>query len=95
MIHGELPKDVEKYRFPGGAYAYQREAGATPGRRDAVETLYWNPLAVADADGRVQIHFDLPDRVAVYRLLIDAQGDGCLGSGQAELAVGPPEEKKK
>ncbi len=95
MIRGELPKDIEKYRFKGGVYAYRREAGATAGRRDRAETIYWNPFAIAAPDGRVQVHFDLPDRAAVYRLLIDAHGDGRLGSGQAELVVGPPEEKKK
>ena len=94
-IRGELPKDVEKYRFTDGVYAYQREAAATAEHGDRAETLYWNPLAIAAPDGSVQIHFDLPDRVAVYRVLIDAHDDGRTGSGQAELVVGPPDEKRK
>ena len=73
---GELPKGVEKYRFTDGAYAYQREAAVPAGRRDWVETLYWNPLATPASDGSLHVRFDLPDRAAVYRVLIDAHGDG-------------------
>ena len=79
---GELPKIVEKYRFPGGAYAYHRETGAKAEHRDRAETLYWNPLAIPGPDGSVHVHFDLPDRVAAYRLLIDAHGDGRMGGAR-------------
>ena len=80
---------------PAARYAYHRQPAAKAEHRDRAETLYWNPLAIPAADGSVQIRFDLPDRVAAYRLLIDAHGDGRLGGAEAELVVGPPEEKRK
>ncbi len=54
-------------------------------RSDFAETLYWNPLLIADADGRASIHFDLSDAVTAFRLTADAHGSGRLGSGRAEI----------
>ena len=54
-------------------------------RSDFTETLYWNPLLIADADGRASLHFDLSDAVTAFRLTADAHGNGRLGSGRAEI----------
>ena len=60
-------------------------AGKPGVRSDFTETLYWNPLLIADADGRASIHFDLSDAVTAFRLTADAHGSGRLGSGRAEI----------
>jgi hypothetical protein len=75
--------------FTVSPYVYHRVAGATHGRSDGVETLYWNPLAIAGPDGRVQIGFDLPDAVATFELLADARGDGRIGCGRTEVKAAP------
>jgi len=54
-------------------------------RSDFTETLYWNPLLIADADGRASIHFSLSDAVTAFRLTADAHGSGRLGTGRAEI----------
>ena len=44
---------AEHYRFPVRQYAHQHRTGDDPNvRSDFADTLYWNPLLVADASGR-------------------------------------------
>ncbi len=66
-------------------YAHLYVPSKTGVRSDFTETLYWNPMLIADADGRASIHFDLSDAVTAFRLTADAHGNGRLGSGRAEI----------
>jgi alpha-2-macroglobulin-like protein len=66
-------------------YAHHRIAGKPGERRDFTETLYWNPMLVADADGRASVRFDLSDAVTAFRLTADAHDGGRIGSGRAEI----------
>ena len=54
-------------------------------RSDFAETLYWNPLLIAGADGKAPLSFDLSDSVTTFRLLADAHGAGRIGSGRADI----------
>jgi hypothetical protein len=48
----------------------------------APASLYWNPQLTADAQGRAVIEFTMPAVESNYRILIDAYGNGRLGSAQ-------------
>ena len=55
-------------------------------RSDFAETVFWHPLLIADASGRVEVKFDLSDSVTTYRVLVDAHdGHGRIGGGKGEL----------
>ena len=45
--------------FKAEEYAFKPVAGAAAAKGEMPETLYWNPLKIAGADGRVRIDFDL------------------------------------
>jgi alpha-2-macroglobulin-like protein len=66
-------------------FAHSYTAGKSDVRSDFSETLYWNPMLIADADGRAPVHFDLSDAVTAFRLTADAHGSGRLGTGRAEI----------
>jgi uncharacterized protein YfaS (alpha-2-macroglobulin family) len=74
-----------KYPRAVREYAHHRVAGKSGVRSDFTETLYWNPLLIADADGRASVRFDLSDAVTAFRLTADAHGNGRIGSGRAEI----------
>ena len=81
-------KLIQELQFPVRQYAYQRAAKSVEDGPDYPETLYWNPLAETDEQGRFTIEFDLPDAETSYRLQIDAHTyDGQLGSLSAELVT--------
>lgn len=62
----------------------QQEAGANPA---APAALYFNPQLVTDAEGRAKIQLVMPPVESEYRLLIDALGQGRVGSRQDQLIV--------
>ena len=68
-------------------YAYQQAAESTGQEGSGTETLYWNPLAIADPDGRMPIAFDLPEQSGAFDVLVDAHGDGRVGSGRTVIKV--------
>jgi alpha-2-macroglobulin-like protein len=74
-----------KYPISFREYAHLHVADKSGVRSDFTETLYWNPLLVADADGRASVRFDLSDAVTAFRLTADAHGNGRIGSGRAEI----------
>jgi uncharacterized protein YfaS (alpha-2-macroglobulin family) len=78
-------KEVERQLVVAREYAHCYTPDKTGVRSDFTETLYWNPLLIADAEGRATIHFDLSDAVTAFRLTADAHGNGRLGSGRAEI----------
>jgi len=73
------------------------EAGAKEAREDledkksdaaaAPPSLYFNPQLMTDANGLATIRFVMPPVDSEYRVLIDALGQGRIGSRQA-LIVG-------
>ena len=54
----------------------------------APAALYFNPQLVTDANGRATIRFIMPSIDSEYRLLIDALGQGRIGSRQELLICG-------
>ncbi len=74
-------------RPPVRPYAHQHVAGKPGSRDDVAQTLFWNPLLIAGPDGKASIRFELSDVPTTYHVLIDADGDGRLGAGQAEIVV--------
>lgn len=65
---------------PAGTPALAALAAAAPAK--APPSLYFNPQLLTDASGRVTIEFNMPPVAAEYRLLIDALGNGRIGSQQ-------------
>ena len=56
--------------------------------RRVAEMLYWNPMRIAGPDGRASISFELSDAATTFRVMVDASGDGRIGSGRAEITSG-------
>jgi len=77
---------VNQYRFPIRQYAHQHRTGDDPNvRSDFADTLYWNPLLIADASGRASLEFELSDSITSFRVRTDAHGNGRIGTGEAEI----------
>jgi len=77
----ELEKLLADARFPIRQYAHRhirREPGV---RTDFRETLYWNPLVIANAQGEATLRFDLSDAVTSFRVTADAQADVLSSDG--------------
>jgi uncharacterized protein YfaS (alpha-2-macroglobulin family) len=49
---------------------------------------------MTDAEGRATVHFVMPQIASEYRLLIDALGQGRIGSRQQRLICGSPAAAK-
>ncbi|MBN2474670.1 MAG: hypothetical protein JXB62_08680 [Pirellulales bacterium] len=87
----ELAKDMElpmlpiapPSRFVVREYAHtlRRDTSRPDVRCDFAETLFWNPLLIAGADGTAGISFQLCDSITTFRLRVDAHGEGRIGSG--------------
>jgi hypothetical protein len=61
--------------------------GVTP---EAPAAIYFNPRLIADDNGRATIEFTLPPVKSEYRLLIDALGNGRVGSLQKVIECREP-----
>jgi hypothetical protein len=70
-------------------YAHQHAAESGTGG-DSAESLFWNPLLIASADGKVPVSFDLPDSITNFRLQADANGAARLGSLRLEISTQIP-----
>lgn len=57
-------------------------------QEEAPAALYFNPQLATDAQGRANIEFVVPPVESEYRLLIDALGQGRVGSRQQQLIIG-------
>jgi hypothetical protein len=84
-LRGELAKNLERYRFTVREYAHKHVPGPPGVRTDFTETVFWHPMLVADADGRAEVAFDLSDSTGIFRVKVDAHGQGRIGSGDAEV----------
>ncbi len=73
--------DSKKRQFTFGQYIHRHVAGREGDRSDLAETLYWNPLLIADADGKATVAFELPDSITTFRVSVDAHGEQRIGSG--------------
>jgi hypothetical protein len=71
-----------------GAPVSKSEAAAAP------PSLYFNPQLMTDADGRATVRFVMPQVASEYRLLIDALGQGRIGSRQQIIICGSPAAAK-
>ncbi len=70
-------------------YAHKHRVPQSPDeeRSDFTETLFWNPLLIADRNGEATIEFDLSDSITTFRVLADAHAyDGRIGTGKSEIA---------
>jgi MG2 domain len=87
------PTESEKSEhFIVRQYAHQHVAGQGGARDDSAESLFWNPLLIAGADGKVPVSFDLPDSIAVFRLQADAGGAARIGSLRKSISTEIPVE---
>jgi uncharacterized membrane protein len=68
-------------------YAHRHVAAQAGARGDFAETLFWNPLLIAGADGKVPLSFDLPDSIAAFRIQADAHGAARIGSLRVEIST--------
>jgi uncharacterized protein YfaS (alpha-2-macroglobulin family) len=59
-----------------------RQLFGSPSGRAAPASLYFNPRLATDADGYVTIEFQMPEVESEYRVLIDAFGQGRIGSAE-------------
>lgn len=81
-------KLIQELQFPIRQYAHQRVENTEPEMPDYQETLYWNPFAETDEEGRFTIEFDLSDAETNYQLQVDAHTfGGQLGSLSAEIVT--------
>jgi hypothetical protein len=76
----KLDASSPKRRYAGDGVAL----GAAPA------SLYFNPQLIADENGRATIEFKMPPVESEYRLLIDALGNGRIGSLQQVIEVREP-----
>jgi hypothetical protein len=85
-----------------GAYGGAMSRAAVPANRPAAApaaapapsaaapaALYFNPQLLTDAQGQATVEFTMPEAPAEYRLLIDALGQGRIGSEQMTIFCGP------
>jgi|GEM_PF-3178841 len=56
--------------------------------RETTETVYWNPLLIAGADGTTAIEFELPPGDATYLLNVESHGEGRAGLDRMEIVAG-------
>jgi hypothetical protein len=70
---------VRQYAY-WGLYRSARHAGTLP-----PETVYWNPLLIADGDGKASVQFSLGDTETTYRVLVNGHADGRIGSQRGEI----------
>ncbi|MGA2061875.1 MAG: MG2 domain-containing protein [Thermoguttaceae bacterium] len=73
-------------------YAHQHVAAQPGARDDTAESLFWNPLLIAGADGKLPVSFDLPDSITSFRLQADANGAARIGSLRMEISTQIPVE---
>jgi len=65
----------------------ERAAGK-PQSAAAPASLYFNPQLMTDSDGKATIQFTMPQAEGEYRLLVDALGQGRIGSRQQTIICG-------
>jgi uncharacterized protein YfaS (alpha-2-macroglobulin family) len=104
---GQDQRSLERLAVPQRGAAPAVEAGArremaavkdlqraaSDAKNQAPTSLYFNPHMVADKSGQVTIEFVMPPVESEYRLLVDALGNGRIGSRQ-EMIVGKKDESK-
>jgi hypothetical protein len=73
--------------FPVRRYAHQHVAAQGGERGDLAESLFWHPLLIAGADGKVSFSFDLPDSIADFRIQADAHGAARIGSLRMDVST--------
>lgn len=76
---------AEAPRPPSDAPDPAAEAATEPG--ETVATGGWLPLVVCDEQGRASVRLRTPDDLGKYRLKVDAQGQGRLGSISVPITV--------
>ncbi|MBX3166224.1 MAG: Ig-like domain-containing protein [Candidatus Eremiobacteraeota bacterium] len=64
---------------------------AAEGRDDFRYTAYWNPSLTSNAQGKAQIHFNLPDNLTTFKVMALAQTiNSHFGSAEAKFEVAKP-----
>src|SRR5262245_2042196 len=59
----------------------------------APASLYFNPQLMTDSEGKATFQFTMPQADSQYRLLVDALGQGRIGSRQQTIVVGDAPSK--
>jgi len=84
----ELRLESRAANQPAAAAAPAPAAPAAKPGEAAPAALYFNPDLVTDAEGRATIEFVMPTVDSNYRLLVDALGQGRIGSQEQLLTCG-------
>lgn len=81
--------EIANKEFVVRQYAHTRQLNSAVDETaaDFTETVYWNPLLIADPSGRAEIQFNLSDAVTNYRILVDGHQAGRVESASQELKV--------
>ena len=54
------------------------------------ETVLWEPLLIPDENGQAQLQFSLPDRETTYRILVNGDLGGRIGSYRNQVVAKQP-----
>jgi hypothetical protein len=84
-----LPAAADPASVPPPGAAGQLASEAKGKFAAAPASLYFNPELTTDAQGQVTVRFVMPQVDSEYRLLIDALGQGRIGSRQTLISCGP------
>ena len=69
------------------------KAAAKPQAAAAPSSLYFNPQLMTDSEGQATVRFKMPQAESEYRLLVDALGQGRIGSRQQTIVCGSAPSK--
>ena len=73
-------------RFTVREYSFRQRQRRGTTRDDFTETIYWNPLVIADEFGHAVVEFDLSDSITTFRVTAHAHSNGGrIGSGDGEV----------
>jgi hypothetical protein len=87
----QVDEGLSRDHFVVRQYAHEPAAAIDVTRLQAQPSLYWNPLAVTDAEGVAKFQFYAGAGDATYRVRLDAHdANGRLGAAESTFEVGFP-----
>lgn len=88
LISQELFKLISTRALTGGDFGSGGLASDLEARKDFRPVAYWNPAALTDQDGRINIEFKLPDSMTSYRIYaVAVDKAAAFGSADRQLRV--------
>ena len=80
IASAETQSNVHTRRFAERFYVPNLLGDGTTDQQSS--TIFWLPKFTADENGKASIYFNLPERAGSFRVVVEAHGDGRLGSGE-------------